>query len=69
MARVSSIATAAIFQRGANLLGGRDLRIGEAEGELVADGSDERDAVIFVKRYLSLGFGTQPNRSAAIQMG
>src|SRR5271155_3867868 len=46
------------------LPGGRDARIGEANGELAADGRDECAAVIFVKRYLSFGLGAQPDWSA-----
>src|ERR1700684_1219196 len=38
-----------------------DARIGETDRKLAADGSDERAAVIFVKRYLSFGLGTQPD--------
>src|SRR5208283_6076529 len=44
-----------------NLLSRRDARIGEAKGELAAEGSDECAAVIFLERYLSFGFGAQPD--------
>src|ERR1700678_805202 len=46
-------------------LAGRDARIGETDRKLGADGSDKRAAVIFVKRYLSFGLGTQPDWSAS----
>src|SRR5277367_1911081 len=45
------------------LLGGRDARIGEANGELAAEGSDECAAVVCLKLHLSFGLGAQPNRS------
>ena len=52
VARAVSNATAANFQRGEDFLSGRDVRIGEAECELVADGSDERAAIRIKSEFI-----------------